>query len=170
MYKQILNHLAKLTSLIKWLSVFFKLSVCVFESCCSLLNFRYCTCSKQGVPRHSGNCKVQRHSKRVCDMIRTHRQMHHIDKYSAKLNHLTKILWRPVGLNGWVLIYESSGCVFESHCSHLNFRYHAYSEQRFLNIQGTTDFRFTFKHVCDIIRTQNQMHHINKYSQHNSII
>ena len=32
------------------------------------------------------------------------------------------IIW-PVWLNGWVFVYELSGCGFESHCCHLNFRY-----------------------------------------------
>ena len=37
---------------------------------------------------------------------------------------------RPVWLNGWVFVYELSGCGFESRCSHLNFRYCASFEQR----------------------------------------
>ena len=32
------------------------------------------------------------------------------------------IIW-PVWLNGWVFVYELSGCGFESSCSHLNFRF-----------------------------------------------
>ena len=32
-------------------------------------------------------------------------------------------------LNGWVFVYELSGCGFESHCSHLNFRFCACIEQ-----------------------------------------
>ena len=32
---------------------------------------------------------------------------------------------RPVWLNGWVFVYELSGCEFESRCCHLNFRYGA---------------------------------------------
>ena len=34
-------------------------------------------------------------------------------------NHLV----RKQTLNGWVLVYKLSGCGFESHCCHLNFRY-----------------------------------------------
>ena len=37
---------------------------------------------------------------------------------------------RPVWLNGWVFLYELSGCGFESHCCHLNFRYHTCFKQR----------------------------------------
>ena len=47
-------------------------------------------------------------------MIRTYNQMHRIDKYSQH----SSIIW-PVWLNGWVFVYELSGCVFESGCSHL---------------------------------------------------
>ena len=35
----------------------------------------------------------------------------------------------PVWLNGWVFVYELSGCGFESSCSHLNFRFCACFEQ-----------------------------------------
>ena len=55
--------------------------------------------------------------------IRTHN--HSVRKRT--LNHLTT--W-PVFLNGWVFIYELSGCGFESCCCHINFRYRACFEQR----------------------------------------
>ena len=42
-------------------------------------------------------------------------------------NHV-KNLW-TVWLNGWVVVYELSGCGFESRCSHLNSRYRACFEQ-----------------------------------------
>ena len=51
----------------------------------------------------------------VRDIIRTNSQMHRPDKYSQ---HSSIIC--PVWINGWVLIYELSGCGFESRCSHLN--------------------------------------------------
>ena len=44
--------------------------------------------------------------------------MYHTDKYSQH----SSIIW-PVLLNGSVFIYKLSGCGFEFHCSHLNFRY-----------------------------------------------
>ena len=34
-----------------------------------------------------------------------------------------------VWLNGWVFVYELSGCGFEPHCSHLNFRFGVCFEQ-----------------------------------------
>ena len=38
--------------------------------------------------------------------------------------------WTPThNPNGWVFVYELSGFGFESSCSHLNFRFHACSEQ-----------------------------------------
>ena len=58
------------------------------------------------------------------DMIRTCSQMHRTDKYSQH----SSIIW-PVWLNGWVFVYELSGCGFESRCSHLNFRYRVCLEQ-----------------------------------------
>ena len=36
------------------------------------------------------------------------------------LDHLAKI--RPVWLNGWVFVYELSGCEFESHCCQLRLQ------------------------------------------------
>ena len=62
--------------------------------------------------------------KLVCDMIITYSQMHHTDKYSQH----SSIIW-PVCLNGWVFVYELSGCGFESRSSQLNFRYDACFEQ-----------------------------------------
>ena len=62
--------------------------------------------------------------KLVRDMIKTYNQMHRTDKYSQ----LSSIIW-PVWLNGWVFVYELSGCGFESRCSHLIFRYGACFEQ-----------------------------------------
>ena len=50
--------------------------------------------------------------------------MHRTDKYSQH----SSIIW-PVWLNGWVFVYELSGCGFESRCSHLIFRYGACFEQ-----------------------------------------
>ena len=38
------------------------------------LNFRYCTCFEQGIPWLSGNWRLQIHSKRVCDTIKTYNQ------------------------------------------------------------------------------------------------
>ena len=39
-----------------------ELSGCEFESFCSHLNFRFCACSEQGVPWHSGNYRAWIHS------------------------------------------------------------------------------------------------------------
>ena len=44
-----------------WVFVY-ELSGCGFKSNCSHLNFIFCTCFDQGVPWHSGNCRVWIHS------------------------------------------------------------------------------------------------------------
>ena len=62
--------------------------------------------------------------KPVRDMIITYSQMHRTDKYSQH----SSIIW-PVWLNGWVFVYELSGCGFKPRCCHLNFRYGACFEQ-----------------------------------------
>ena len=48
---------------------------------------------------------------------------------SSTLHRLSTLFQRlndsndwPVWLNGWVFVYELSGCGFESRCCHLNFR------------------------------------------------
>ena len=61
---------------------------------------------------------------RVRGMIRTYSQMHRTDKYSQH----SSVIW-PVWLNGWVFVYELSGCEFESSCSHWNFRFRACFQQ-----------------------------------------
>ena len=62
--------------------------------------------------------------KRVRDMTRTYSQMHRTDKYSQH----SSIIW-PIWLNGWVFVYERSGCGFESICNHLNFRFRVCFEE-----------------------------------------
>ena len=47
-------------------------------------------------------------------MTRIYSQMHRTDKYSQH----SSIIW-TVWLNGWVFVYELSGCVFESSWSQL---------------------------------------------------
>ena len=48
-------------------------------------------------------------------LIRTYSQMQHTDKYSQRSSIIG-----PVWQNGWVFVYELSGCGFQSSCSHLN--------------------------------------------------
>ena len=103
--------------------------------------------------------------KLVRDMIKTYNQRQRKDKYSEH----SSIIW-PVWPNGWVFVYELSGCGFVSRCSHLIFRYDPASSKEFLDIQATVECRFTLKLVRDIIKTYSQMHRTDKYSQHSSII
>ena len=44
-------------------------------------------------------------------------------------NYLVRKRKWPAWLNGWLFVYELNGCGFESHCSHLNFRYQPCFEQ-----------------------------------------
>ena len=62
---------------------------------------------------------------RVRHMTRTYRQMHRTDDYSEH----SSIIW-PVWPNAWVFVHKLTGSGFESSCSHLNFRFRAFSEQR----------------------------------------
>ena len=54
--------------------------------------------------------------KRAPTMIKTYSQMHCTDKYSKH----SSIIWRVL-LNGWVIVYELSGCGFECGCYHILF-------------------------------------------------
>ena len=91
--------------------------------------------------------------KRLCNMIKTHSQMHHTDRYSKysswkkKLNIKNWSVW----LNGWVFVYKLSASGFESHCIYLTADIVPVSSMEYLDIQATTECRFTLKFVCDII-------------------
>ena len=91
-----------------WVFIY-KLNDSGLESRCSHGNFRYHACFKQGVPWHSRNYRVWIHSETSSNMIRTYSQMHRANKYLQ----CSSIIW-SVWLNGWVFVYELSGCGFES--------------------------------------------------------
>ena len=107
-----------LSKLVKWLScVVWCIWLCViimsykffrvnsrFESCCCHLSFRHCVCFEQGVPWHSGNCRVQTCSHTCIRHDILHSQMHRTDKYSQ---HSSII---------WVFVYKLSDCGLEPHC------------------------------------------------------
>ena len=63
--------------------------------------------------------------KRVLDMIITYNQTHFTDKYSQH----NSVIW-SVWLNGWVFVYELSGCGFEFRCSHQNLVFNEKSSQK----------------------------------------
>ena len=93
-------------------------------------------------------------------------QMDRTDKYSQH----SSIIW-PIWLNGWVFVYELSGCGLKSRCSHLNFRYRACFEQGVPWHSG--NYRlcgFTLKCGRDMIGTYSQMCYTDTYSQHSSIM
>ena len=87
------------------------------------------------------------------------------DKLSMKIPENTTLIKKchiywPVWLNGWVFVYELSGCGFES----------PVSSKQFLDIQATIECKFTLTLVRDMIITYIQTHRTDKYSQHSSII
>ena len=84
--------------------------------------------------------------------------------------HLTVCSFWPIWLNSWVFVYELSESGFESHCNHLNFRYHACFGKGVSCHSGNYGLCFTLKRVRDMIRTSSQMHRTDRYSQHSSII
>ena len=90
-----------------WVLVY-ELSGCGFEFRCSHLNFIYVACLERGFLDIQANIEFGFTLKRVRDMIITYSQMHRTDKYSQH----SSIIW-PVWLNGWVFVYELSGCGFE---------------------------------------------------------
>ena len=66
--------------------------------------------------------------------------------------------------NGWVFIYQLSGCGFESCCSHLIFRYCTCFEQGVLDIQANIECEITLKFVRHMTITYSQMYRTNKHS------
>ena len=104
----------------------YQLCPCGFESSCIHLNLTYRACFKKRVPWDSGKY-IECGFSLKCgdDTIRRCSQMHRTDKYS-KVSSIILSIWP----NGWVFVYELSGCGLESPCSHLNLRYRTYFEQR----------------------------------------
>ena len=81
-----------------------------------------CNTDKETVKVHSSTVnKVIQHERwvkvlpNILPKIPT-TDMHRTDKYSKH----SSIIW-SVWLNGWVFVYERSGCGFESRCSHSKF-------------------------------------------------
>ena len=126
-HKRTLNHLAKLA---KWLSCVVSTYLygafdCMFLSChVRVSEWIHSEYHSEYHSESTLNITLNMTLKRVRDMIRTYSQMHRTDKYSQH----SSIIW-PVWLNGWVFVYELSGCRFESSWSHLNFRFRACFEK-----------------------------------------
>ena len=98
-------------------------------------------------------------------MIKSYTQMHGADKYSQ----FSSII-RSVCPNGWVFVYELSGCAFEYRCSHLKLDISVFSNKEFLDIHVSIKCGLTLKSVRALIRTYSQMQRRDKYSQLLSII
>ena len=96
---------------------------------------------------------------------RTYNQMHRTVK-CLQHSSINWLVWR----NGWVFVYELSGCGFESSSSHLFFKFCTYFEPEVPDIQATRDCESTLNRIRDMIRTYSQMHRRDMYSQHSPII
>ena len=134
--KRTLNHLAKL---VKWLSCVVSTYLygafdCMLLSCHVRVSERIHTLQFSWMSRNSLlSLKLQ-----ICHLLRarssltfrqtidcrftlklvrdiiTYSQTHRTDKYS-QYNSIISLVW----LNGWVFVYELSGCGLESRCCHL---------------------------------------------------
>ena len=69
----------------------------------------------------------------------------------------------PVWLNSWVFLYELSGSLFDSSCTHLNFRFRACFEKGVPWHSGNCECGFTLKRVRDMLTTYN--HSVSKSSK-----
>ena len=91
--------------------------------------------------------------------------MHRTDKYSEH-SSIMWLVWR----NGWVFVYELSGCRFESSCCYLKFGFPTCFQEGVSDIEAIIECRFTLKDKRDMIRKYCQMQRTDRYSQHSSII
>ena len=143
----------------------YSLSGCQFESSCSNLKFRIRASFEPGVPWHSSHYRVLITSE-MCTLYHKNIQSNTLYIYvlTTQLNHLVslaKCLSVCLGTKlSWVRV----------RWSHLEYRFRACFEQRFLWNSGNYRCGFTLKRVRDMTRTYSQMHHTDKYSQHSSII
>ena len=144
-----------------WIFVY-KLSACGFESRWSHLIFTYRAFFQQGVSWHWGKYRVWIHSE-----MRTWHE-NNAQSSAPYRTVLTSIIW-SVWPNGWVFVYELSGCWFESRCSNLTFRYRAFLSKEFLDIQSNIECEFTLKCVRHMMIKYSQMHRIDKYYNSNQL-
>ena len=103
-----------------WLFIY-KLSGYGFEFSCSHLTSDFAPILSKDFLDIRATIECGFTLKRVRDMIRTYSEIHRTDKYSQHRS----IIW----LNGLALVYELSGCGFESSSSHLNLIFYACFQQ-----------------------------------------
>ena len=99
-------------------------SGCRFETSCCHLIFICCTCFSKEFLGVQANIEIRFTHKLAHDMIITYSQMHPTYNYTQ----LSSVIWslRP---NGSVILYEVSGCGFESIYNNLIFRNRGYFQQ-----------------------------------------
>ena len=91
--------------------------------------------------------------------------MHCTDKYWQ----YRSIIW-PVLVNGWVLVFELSGCGFESSCIHLNFRFRSCFDLEFPWYSGNYQVWIHSETHTWHDKKYSQMHHTDKYWEYRPII
>ena len=106
-----------------WVFVY-ELSGSGFESRCSHLNSYFVPASSKEFLDIQATIEYGFTLKRVRDMGRTSTKMYRTDKYSQHSSIIP-----PLSQNGWVFVYELSGCQLESPCSHVNVRFRACFQQ-----------------------------------------
>ena len=156
-----LNHLVGLA---KWQSVFLRNKCCGIDSRTSHLNFRYCSYFEQEVLDIQATTECSFTMKCGCDMVMTFSEVLPADTQSQ----FTSII-SFVCPNGRVFFEEISGCGFDSHSSHLNFRNFSYLQQEVLDIQAITECRLTMKCVRDMIMTFSEIVNTDSQSQFSSL-
>ena len=110
-YSEQLNDVA---SSAKWFSIFYGLSSCDFESCCWYI----LSPSIKELLDSQANTESEFTLKYIRETIITYSEMHCTSKY---LQYSSII--KPVCLNGWLFVYELSGCGFEPRCSQMEIHF-----------------------------------------------
>ena len=140
-----------------WVFVY-KLRCCGFESCCSHLNFRYCTCFDQKFHWHPGKYRMWIDLEmRTWDSKNIQSRALYRKVLTVHLNHLLSLAkWLSVRLRTerlWLRVKLQS----------LKLDIAPVSSKEFLHIQANTEYGFTLKCVCDMTRTYSERHRTDKW-------
>ena len=111
---------------------------CIFLSCHVHVNTvsESTLCSGLNVKERLAQNRHSIWSLSDCKRIQIHNQL--VCKWT--LIHLAKLVW----LNGWLFVYELTGCGFKSYCSNLNFLniYQSSKFQVFMETNGSFPYSF----------------------------
>ena len=117
-----------------------------FQSHCSHLTSDIAPVLSKEFPHIQAIVKCRFTLKWARDIIRTYSQIHRRNMSSQ----CCLIIW-SVWLNGWVLVYQLSGCGFESRCSHSWFDLSKFNEKIWRWLE-TLDLLYPAWFVCDGLR------------------